>query len=73
MTNKEKTQIEDILEFLLENKCITDYKVDGNTICVKTEDTDEEDIEFLKFKISMATAVVNEKFEDTITVEVSTV
>ena len=73
MTNKEKTQIEDILEFLLENKCITDYKVDGNTIYVKTEDTDEDDIEFLKFKISMATAVINEKFEDTVTVEVSTV
>lgn len=71
MTNLLRKEISDILEYLKKNDDISDYKVDeSTTIKIKTSLADEDDINFLKFRIISAIAVIDEELENIINIEI---
>lgn len=72
MTKSEKEQLTDVLEFLKTSKAINSYEIDdvGLIIRITTDEKDDRDIDFLKFKIVMAGTVINKSFEDKLVVEI---
>ena len=72
MTRSEKERIAEVLEFLKTTKAINSYEIDDMNFVIKisTNEKDERDIEFLKFKIIVVATVVNETFENKLVVEI---
>ena len=71
MTSLLRKEISDILDYLVKNDDITEYKVDDSTtIKIKTSLADEDDINFLKFRIISAIAVIDEELENVIKIEI---
>lgn len=72
MTNIEKEEMISMLEYLKGNKSINEYKVDAenNIIYVNTDEKDEDDIAFLKFRIIASACVINQELGDLLTVEI---
>ena len=69
MTNIMRKEIMEILEYLKNNKDILDYKLENTTIYIKT-DLDREDIDFLKFRILAACAVIEADLENKLKIEI---
>ncbi len=70
MTKNEEKEVKEILEFLKVNKSITSYEIKGNIIEIKTEEKDEEELDFLDFRIISTILVVNKEFKDTVSVSI---
>lgn len=69
MTKTEEKEVREILEFLKKNKSITYYDIKGNVIEVKTDIKDEEELDFLDFRIMSTIIIVNVNFKDTVSVK----
>ena len=69
MTNIMRKEIMEILEYLKNNKDILDYKLENTTIYIKT-DLNREDIDFLKFRILAACAVIEADLENKLEIEI---
>lgn len=69
MTNIMRKEIMEILEYLKNSKDITEYKLENTTIYIKT-DYDMEDIDFLKFRILAACAVIEADLENILNIEI---
>lgn len=69
MTNIMRKEIMEILEYLKDNNDITEYKMENTIIFIKT-DYDKEDIDFLKFRILAACAVIDYELESILKIEV---
>lgn len=72
MTNIEKEEMISMLEYLKGNKSINEYKVNAedNIVYVNTDEKDEDDITFLKFRIIASACVINQELGDLLTVEI---
>lgn len=70
MTNFEKSEVIEILDFLVTNGDITKYEIEGSKIRINTNLKDEEDLDFLKFRIMSAVVIINPNLDDILDIEI---